>query len=134
METELRIQWGQRAAQVGEELDVLIAEMMGVEKRPFSTDMVAALSIVEWLWKQHWLVTLKWMPEGYYFRAGNDGPEMRHWRTHCDLHYMPIDTEENARRSIVLSPWGYGATMAEAVCRAALTAVYEWFQFNEGGY
>ena len=131
MKTNLRISFAQLETPVGNEMDQLIAKMMNSEVRPFSTDDKAALDVAEWLWSQDFLVELKWMPKGFYFMAGNDGPELKseNLRAYCRLHYMPIDLEGCSRR-LHLRPWGGGKTMGEAICRAAISAVYTWFELE----
>lgn len=132
MNTQLRVSFDEVfKTPVGDELDSMIGKMIGDETPLFySTRDHAALNLIEWLRQQGYLVTVKWMPDGYNFMAGNDGPELPSWRRVCELMYMPMDTHESTRRRIHLNPVGKGDTMAEAVCRAALKAVHDWFRFE----
>ena len=130
MQTNLRIKWEQKTLPIGEELDKLIAQMMGVEQKAFSTDDREALQVIEWLRQQKWLVVVKWMPDDFNFQAGNDGPEIPQWRRFCELMWMPANSAENMHRQITLHPFGVGATAAEAICRVALGAVYDYFRYE----
>lgn len=131
MNTPLRVTFTQVAeTPIGIEMDRLITDMLQGPFLLYSTDERTALEVVEWLRQQGFLVTLKWMPDGFNFMAGNDGPELPKWRRVCELQYMPMKTAEDVRRQISLHPVGSGQTMPEAVCRAALKAVHDWFRYE----
>ena len=88
----------------------------------FSERPDSALLVVEALRVRGWLVTLKAMPDGFPFLAGNSDEQIRA-RYVAEAMWMPCRTAEETRRKIQARLVGLADTLALAVCRCALAAV-----------
>lgn len=82
-------------------------------------DATAWAQIEQWR-QEGWLVSLKCMPDGRPFLAGDDwltDPKL-YTRYLCELSWVSVDTAEDCSRRLWISPTGWGETMAIAVQRA----------------
>ncbi len=90
----------------------------------FSTsDGDAVRFVVPALQKRGWLVVIKAMAEGHYFRTQDIEPITISLPFACETHWQPGAGLENMRRRIHGRQTAFGETMAEAICRAGLLAV-----------
>lgn len=79
--------------------------------------------VVPALQKRGWLVVIKAMADGHYFRTNDVEPLTINLPFACETHWQPGGGLDNQRRRIHGRQTAFGATMAEAICRAALLAV-----------
>jgi hypothetical protein len=90
----------------------------------FSTsDSYAWRFVVPALQKRGWLVVVKAMANGFYFRSGEVEPITYTLPFCCELYWQPTTDLANIRRRIHGRQTAFGETMAEAVCRAGLLGV-----------
>jgi len=77
------------------------------------------LELIEMLRVEGWLVTVKAMPDGFPFLAGNDADAKIDRRYVCELMWMPHHDLENVRKQIHIHPFGAAETMLAAIEMAA---------------
>jgi Phage ABA sandwich domain len=132
-----------RTVKAGRDLDALIhRRFLGKDDLPksfpldsppgrfrlpaYSYEIADAWLVVDKLREMGFLVTVKDMPEGYPFVAGNDAAvdAKLHVRAICELYFVRRFDSEQTRpvlsRKFWHAPTTMGDTPAEAICRAAL--------------
>jgi hypothetical protein len=92
------------------------------EVPPYSRDTTASIQVVEALRQEGWLVTVKAMPDGFLFRAGNTDEEIRYPYV-VEAMWIPLRTVGDMRRGIHARCVGMADTLALAVCRCALECI-----------